>query len=141
MLQGGFSEVLTSRNRMEFEGELVAFTKRLGFEIVAATLVIDHLLGDAEFISITNAPRAYTDAFQIRKTAGAIRSCSTSSGKACRSSGNQATYVRHGLGDKWEEQAHFGISTGICLRCTCPRGAISCSASTETGRCRRTPAN
>ena len=37
MLQGGFSEVMKSRNRDEFQEELVTFTKRLGFETVSAT--------------------------------------------------------------------------------------------------------
>ena len=33
------------------------FTRRLGFETVAATLVIDHFLGEAEFITVDNTPR------------------------------------------------------------------------------------
>ena len=45
MLQGGFTEVLSSRDRDEFRSEIVAFARRLGFETVSATVVIDHMLG------------------------------------------------------------------------------------------------
>ena len=67
MLQGGFTEVLSSRDRDEFRGEIVAFTRRLGFETVSATVVIDHMLGEAEFITVDNTPRAYLEAFQNRE--------------------------------------------------------------------------
>lgn len=68
MLQGGFSEVLKSRDRDEFQGELVGFTRRLGFETVSATLVLDHMLGEAEFITVDNTPRAYKEFFKNRKS-------------------------------------------------------------------------
>jgi DNA-binding CsgD family transcriptional regulator len=122
MLQSGFSEVLTSRNRAEFEGELVAFTKRLGFETVAATLVIDHLLGDAEFISITNAPRAYQDSFQDPQNGRrdpVMQHCKRQSVPIIW---DQSTYVANGLAEKWEEQARFGITNGICLALHMPEG-------------------
>ena len=40
MLESGFTSVLKTRNRDEFQSEVVNFTKRLGFETVSATLVI-----------------------------------------------------------------------------------------------------
>ena len=52
---------LRTRNRDEFQIEVVRFTKRLGFETVSATVVIDHLLGEAEFITVDNTPRGYRD--------------------------------------------------------------------------------
>ena len=66
MLQGGFSEVLKSQDKREFANELVSFTQRLGFETVSATLVLDHMLGEAEFITIDNTPQAYKDSFNNR---------------------------------------------------------------------------
>jgi hypothetical protein len=66
MLQPGFTSVLQSRNREEFQNEVIAFTQRLGFETVSATVVIDHLLGEPEFITVDNTPRAYKDSFQDR---------------------------------------------------------------------------
>jgi hypothetical protein len=74
MLQGGFSEVLKSQNKREFASELISFTQRLGFQTVSATLVLDHMLGEAEFITVDNNPRAYKE-------------CSTASGRVCRSFG------------------------------------------------------
>ena len=64
MLESEFTSVLAVRNRSELQDQVVAFTKRLGFETVSATVVIDHLLGEAEFITIDNTPRAYRESFQ-----------------------------------------------------------------------------
>ena len=47
MLQSGFTSVLTTQNRDELQQEVVGFTRRLGFETVSATVVIDHMLGEA----------------------------------------------------------------------------------------------
>ncbi len=122
MLQGGFSEVLKSRDRHEFQGELVAFARRLGFETVAATVVIDHMLGEAEFINIDNTPRAYKETFNDRKNARrdpVMQHCKRNSVPIIW---DQSTYVSNGLGDKWEEQARFGMSNGICLALHLPEG-------------------
>ncbi len=122
MLQGGFSEVLKSRNRDEFAGELVGFTRRLGFETVSATLVIDHMLGEPEFIIVDNTPREYKEAFRNPKNGRrdpVMQHCKRQSVPIIW---DQATYVRSGLGDKWEEQARFGISNGICLALHLPEG-------------------
>jgi DNA-binding CsgD family transcriptional regulator len=122
MLQGGFSEVLKSGTRHEFEGELIAFTKRLGFETVSATLVIDHMLGEAEFITIDNTPRAYKESFQNPlngRRDPVMQHCKRQSVPIIW---DQSTYVQSGLGDKWEEQARFGMSNGVCLALHMPEG-------------------
>ena len=49
MLQAGFTSVLGCRTQDELQSEVVGFAKRLGFDTVAATVVIDHFLGDSEF--------------------------------------------------------------------------------------------
>jgi DNA-binding CsgD family transcriptional regulator len=122
MLQGGFSEVLKSRDRDEFQGELIAFTRRLGFETVSATLVLDHMLGEAEFITIDNTPRAYKDSFKSRQNGRrdpVMQHCKRQSVPIIW---DQSTYVSRGLGDKWEEQASFGISNGVALALHLPEG-------------------
>ena len=122
MLQGGFSEVLKCRSREEFQGEVVAFSKRLGFDTVAATLVIDHLLGDAEFITIDNTPRAYKDVFKDPASGRrdpVMQHCKRQSVPIIW---DQGTYVNKGLGEMWEEQARFGFSNGICLALHLPEG-------------------
>ena len=122
MLQGGFSEVMKSRDRDEFQGELVAFTKRLGFDTFSAMVVLDHMLGEAEFITIDNTPREYKDAFQNPMNGRrdpVMQHCKRQSVPIIW---DQTTYVRNGMGDKWEEQARFGISNGICLALHMPEG-------------------
>jgi DNA-binding CsgD family transcriptional regulator len=122
MLQGGFSEVLKSGNRDEFEGELIAFTRRLGFETMSAMLVIDHMLGEAEFITVDNTPRAYKDSFRNPlngRRDPVMQHCKRQSVPIIWS---QDTYVTSGLGDKWEEQSRFGISNGIALALHMPEG-------------------
>ncbi len=122
MLQGGFAEVLGSQSRDEFRDEVVGFTKRLGFETVSATVVIDHLLGEAEFITVDNTPQAYRDAFQNQqnwRVDPVMQHCKRQSMPIIWS---QKTYVAQGLGDKWEEQARFGYRNGIALALHMPEG-------------------
>src|SRR5580765_1789236 len=114
MLSGGFSEVLRSRNREEFHGEIVAFTRRLGFDTVAATVVIDHVLGEAEFITVDNTPSAYRDTFQNRDSGRRDPVMQHCKRRSVPIIWDQATYVVNGQGEMWEEQARFGIINGIC---------------------------
>jgi len=122
MLQGGFSEVLKSRNRDEFLGEVTSFTQRLGFETFSTTVVIDHMLGEAEFITVDNTPRAYKDFFKSRQDGRrdpVMQHCKRQSVPIIW---DQGTYVSRGLGHKWEEQARFGISNGVALALHMPEG-------------------
>lgn len=122
MLQGGFTSVLQTRNRDEFQSEVVAFTRRLGFETVSATVVIDHLLGEAEFITVDNTPQAYKQAFQRLENGHrdpVMQHCKRQSMPIIW---DQATYVREGQGGKWEEQARFGYRAGIALALHMPEG-------------------
>jgi DNA-binding CsgD family transcriptional regulator len=114
--------VLKSRNREEFQGEVVAFTKRLGFDNFSATVVIDHMLGEAEFITVDNTPRAYKEAFlnpHNGRRDPVMQHCKRQSVPIIW---DQMTYVSRGLGEKWEEQARFGISNGIALALHMPEG-------------------
>ena len=122
MLQGGFSEVMKSRDRDEFQGELVGFTRRLGFLTVSATLVLDHMLGEAEFITIDNTPRAYKDSFDSRQNGRSDPVMQHCKRQSVPIIWDQTTYVSRGMGDKWEEQASFGISNGVALALHMPEG-------------------
>ena len=122
MLQGGFTSVLQSRNRGEFQSEVVAFTKRLGFETVSATVVIDHLLGEAEFITVDNTPSAYKQAFQRLENGHRDPVMQHCKKQTMPIIWDQSTYVRDGQGAKWEEQARFGYRTGIALALHMPEG-------------------
>ena len=122
MLQPGFTAVLQSRNRDEFQNEVVSFTRRLGFETVAAMVVIDHLLGEPEFITVDNTPRGYLELF---KDHGNMRRDPVM--QHCRRYSmpiiwDQDTYSREGQGEKWEEQARFGYRHGIAMALHLPEG-------------------
>jgi DNA-binding CsgD family transcriptional regulator len=122
MLQGGFSEVLKSQNKREFASELISFTQRLGFQTVSATLVLDHMLGEAEFITVDNNPRAYKEFFKDKshgRRDPVMQHCKRQSVPIIW---NQTTYVESGLGEKWEEQSRFGMSNGIALALHMPEG-------------------
>ena len=122
MLQGGFSEVLGARNRDEFAGELVAFTHRLGFETVSATLVIDHLLGEAEFITVDNTPSAYQATFESTKKGRRDPVMQHCKRRSVPIIWDQDTYVQGGFGEMWEEQARFGYCAGIAMALHLPDG-------------------
>jgi DNA-binding CsgD family transcriptional regulator len=122
MLESGFTSVLKTRNRDEFQSEVVTFTKKLGFETVSATVVIDHLLGEAEFITVDNTPNAYREAFLNRENwrmDPVMQHCKRNSMPIIW---DRKTYVEKGLVDKWEEQARFGYRHGIAMALHLPEG-------------------
>lgn len=122
MLQSGFTSVLKTQNRDELQQEVVGFTRRLGFETVSATVVIDHMLGEAEFITVDNTPRGFKDSFQNRdnwRRDPVAQHCKRQSMPIIW---DQATYAEKGLGDMWEHQARFGYRNGIAMALHMPEG-------------------
>jgi DNA-binding CsgD family transcriptional regulator len=122
MLESGFTSVLKTRNRDEFQSEVVNFTKRLGFETVSATVVIDHLLGEAEFITVDNTPRGYRDIFEDpnkNRRDPVMQHCRRQSVPIIW---DQSTYAEKGVGELWEVQARFGYCSGIAMALHLPDG-------------------
>jgi DNA-binding CsgD family transcriptional regulator len=122
MLQGGYASVLQADNLDTLRGELVQFANQLGFETVSATTVIDHFLGEPEFITVDNTPSAYRAAFEDSGQARndpVMQHCKRFSVPIIW---DQRTYTAAGLGDKWDLQAGFGYRTGICLALHLPEG-------------------
>jgi DNA-binding CsgD family transcriptional regulator len=122
MLQDGYLSVLEAKTRDEFRGEVVRFARHLGFETVSATTVIDHLLGESEFISIDNTPSGYVDAFEdtgMARRDPVMQHCKKNSVPIIW---NQDTYVSAGAGDKWDAQARYGYRTGIAMALHLPQG-------------------
>jgi DNA-binding CsgD family transcriptional regulator len=122
MLQGEYRSVLEARDRGEFRNAVVRFTQQLGFEKVSAMTVIDHALGSSDFITIDNTPPGYEQAF--RSTADGRRDPVM---QHCKRQcvpiiWDQDTYVARGMGELWEEQAHFGYHTGIAMALHMPEG-------------------
>jgi DNA-binding CsgD family transcriptional regulator len=122
MLEPNFTAVLATRTKDEFQEEVVRFAKQLGFDTVAAMLVIDHHLGEAEFIAIDNTPYDYKETFadsQKSRRDPVMQHCKRNSVPIIW---DQNTYSKLGLGPMWEEQARFGIRSGIAMALHMPEG-------------------
>ena len=114
--------VLQSRNRQEFRDEVVRFANQLGFDRVGTLTVVDHSLGQSEFIAVANAPAEYEDTMNDEATSRrdpVLQHCKKYSVPIVW---NQQTYVSQGQGELWEQQAQFGYLTGIAMALHLPEG-------------------
>jgi len=114
--------VMQAGSREEFLSEIVRFTQRLGFQTVSATMVLDHVLADSEFISVDNAPEAFRTAFLSRENwrrDPVMQHCKRQSVPIIW---GQSTYTDGGHGDIWEEQARYGYRAGIAMALHLPEG-------------------
>lgn len=122
MLPGSYGEVLEARTREEFRGEVVRFTQRMGFETVSAMAVIDRSPGRSEFIAIDNTPPGFTDSYDdpaLGRLDPVMQHCKRQTMPIIW---NQQTYLRHNVGELWEQQARFGYRTGIAMALHMPEG-------------------
>lgn len=122
MLQDGYMSVLGARDRDEFLAQVVRFAKQLGFDTVTATAVIDHFLGESEFISVDNAPASYRGVYEdvgYGRLDPVMQHCKRLSVPIIW---NRDTYLGAGQGDQWDEQARFGYRTGIAVALHLPEG-------------------
>lgn len=122
MLPGGYISVLEARSRDEFRNEVVRFTRSLGFETFSAMTVVDHGLGNSEFIVVDNTPAAYAETFADPGNGRRDPVMQHCKRQTVPIIWDQATYVSHGAEDVWEHQAHFGYSTGIAMALHLPDG-------------------
>ena len=122
MLPGGYSSVLQARNRDEFRDEVVRFTHQLGFQTVSAMTVIDHGLGQSDFILVDNTPENYVEPYadpSAFRRDPVMQHCKRQSVPIIW---NQDTYVAQGAADLWEQQAGYGYRTGIAMALHLPEG-------------------
>lgn len=122
MLPGGYAEVLKARNREEFRGEVVRFTRRLGFETVSALTVIDRAPGQTEFIAIDNTPAGFAEVYDnpaLGRRDPVMQHCKRQTVPIIW---DQQTYVSQDAGELWEQQARFGYRTGIAMALHMPEG-------------------
>lgn len=122
MLPGGYTAVLQARDRDEFRAEVVRFTQQLGFETVSAVTMIDRGLGQSEIISVDNTPADYVEPYAdpaSGKRDPVLQHCKRQTVPIIW---NQDTYIEHGVGDLWEQQAQFGYHTGIAMALHMPEG-------------------
>jgi DNA-binding CsgD family transcriptional regulator len=122
MLPGGYSSVLEARSREEFRDEVVRFTQQLGFATVSAITVIERGAGRVESIAVDNTPDEFHDTYldpQLQKRDPVMQHIRRQSVPIIW---DQETYVAHGAGELWEQQARFGYSTGIAMALHLPEG-------------------
>ena len=122
MLPGGYSSVLEARSREEFRDEVVRFTQQLGFATVSAITVIERVGGQVESIAIDNTPDEFHDSYldpKLQKRDPVMQHIRRQSVPIIW---DQETYVAHGAGELWEQQARFGYATGIAMALHLPEG-------------------
>jgi DNA-binding CsgD family transcriptional regulator len=122
MLQGGFRQVMEAGDRNEFQARVVGFAQALGFNTVSAMTVIDHLLGEPEFIIVDNIPHAYKGEFSSRANYVRDPVMQHCKHKSVPIIWDQSTYTACGLGSKWETQASHGFRAGVALALHLPEG-------------------
>jgi DNA-binding CsgD family transcriptional regulator len=122
MLQGEFASVLRVGSRDDFRDEVVRFTRELGFNTVSAMAVVDHGLGQSDFVAVDNAPPGYAEAINdipSMRRDPVMQHCKH---QTLPIIWDQGTYTTQGLGELWEEQARFGYCTGIAMALHLPEG-------------------
>jgi DNA-binding CsgD family transcriptional regulator len=115
MLRGSFLSVMQADTTDAFRREVVRFANDLGFPFVSAMTVVDHSLTESDFFTVDNTPKAYKEAFVDVSTARVdpvMQHCKRGTVPILW---DRNTYVSHGVGDKWEEQAEYGYRTGVAL--------------------------
>lgn len=122
MFQGEFADVLEAKTQAECFKAILAFARRLEFDTVSATLVVDRCGGEPRFIGIHNTPAAYLESYMDRD-----RGRADPVAQHCKSSNlpivwDQATYVRANRPELWEHQAKFGYREGIAVAIHLPKG-------------------
>lgn len=122
MLQSGYLSVLEAKTKSALQAELVRFTKQLGFETMSAMAVVDHFLGEPEFITVDNMPAAFrelTEDRSVGKRDPVMQHCKH---KSVPIIWDQSTYVSAQQAEKWEVQARFGYRHGVALALHMPEG-------------------
>jgi DNA-binding CsgD family transcriptional regulator len=123
MLQQDYLSVLEASDRETFRGAVVRFTQQLGFETVSAMTVVDRGgRAGAEFITVDNTPMGFEDIFRDSsqgKHDPVMQHCKRNSLPIMW---DQQTYVRSGVPEMWEEQARFGLRSGVAMALHLPDG-------------------
>jgi DNA-binding CsgD family transcriptional regulator len=122
-LSASYLSIMEARSPDDFRDQIIRFANELGFQYVSALTVVDHSPTKSDFISIDNMPSSYRDSGgsgdDSRRRDPVMQHLKRG---AVPMVWDQATYLRHGAIDVWEEQAAFGYRTGIALALHLPEG-------------------
>jgi DNA-binding CsgD family transcriptional regulator len=122
MLQGDYLSVLEAKDKAQFESVVIRFAKQLGFETVAAMVVVDRPGIAPEFVNVHNTPMAFELEFQdlgVARKDPVMQHCKRNTMPILWS---QKTYLDHGAIDLWEMQAQYGYRNGIAMALHLPDG-------------------
>jgi DNA-binding CsgD family transcriptional regulator len=122
MLHGEFTSVLEARTLDELRGEVLRFTKWLGFDLMSAFVAVDRPVGGTEFYCIDNTPEGYRQTFEnddYSHRDPVLQHCKRFSTPIIW---DQRTYLEGNLIEKWEKQAAFGYRTGVGMALHLPDG-------------------
>ena len=122
MLQAKYLSVLEARDRNDLRSAVIDFAQKLGFETATAMTVIEHGVGESEFLTVDNSPADYKEFFyssDCSRRDPVMQHCKRQSFPIVW---DQETYVNKGHGALWEEQARFGYHTGIAVALHLPEG-------------------
>lgn len=122
MLPARYTSVLDARSKDEFRSAVVRFAQEMGFETVSAQTVVDHGLGQSEFITVDNTPAAYVNAYDDPSLGRRDPVMQHLKRNSVPIIWDQSTYISTGAIDLWEHQSHFGFATGIAMALHLPDG-------------------
>lgn len=94
----------------------------MGFNIVSAQTVVDHGLGNTEFINIDNTPQAFAATYDdpvMRRRDPVMQHLKRQSVPIIW---DQSTYITTDSIDLWEHQSQYGYATGIAMALHLPDG-------------------
>jgi DNA-binding CsgD family transcriptional regulator len=122
MLQGDYLSVLEAKDQSQFRQVVIRFAQQLGFDKVAAMVVVDRPGLAPEFTSIHNAPMAYEQSFNEAGSGRrdpVMQHCKRNTMPIIWS---QKTYLDAGAIEVWDAQAQFGYRNGIAMALHMPDG-------------------
>jgi DNA-binding CsgD family transcriptional regulator len=115
MLQSRYLSVMEATTKTDFRSQVIRFTRHLGFQTVNTMVVLDHSINNTEFQVIGNIPPGFEESHanaDLGRRDPVMQHCKNTSIPIIW---NQSTYVSNGEAPLWEEQAFYGIKTGIAL--------------------------
>jgi DNA-binding CsgD family transcriptional regulator len=122
MLNEHCEAVVQAQTREGFQREIVRFANTIGFDFVSAVTVVDHSLNHSDFISVDNTPPEWVKSYlnhEVMHLDPVMQHCKRATVPIMW---NQHTYVSHGAGSLWEDQARWGYRNGIALAMHLPGG-------------------
>jgi DNA-binding CsgD family transcriptional regulator len=115
-------EVLHSSSVKELVRASTEFGLSMGFHTMAAMVVTDHSPSLSEFQCVTNAPPEYIPAFEDQDAAQRDPVSQHCKHSSMPTVWDQKFYIDAGRGDYWEQQASYGLRSGIAVAFHLPRG-------------------